>query len=423
MLRLALLLEILAAVVCIHCIYGRKIKFNIVTVVFCLVSVIILDIINTLEMSGVSTLVIYILFFAYCLIEFKQSVRLTIFKEWLFVIIFSAFQFMCLLLGEIVIRDSEIVRTVVCNVIVLLICVFLLPKLRVNELFEGARIKNIVLTFIIGFAIIVSISLLIQNKVYEGVQVEIFVFAIPAILLTLFCLIRWCMIRNTVLQLEHQADINRTIQDKYIELLKKVKLRQHEFKNHVATLFSMHYSYYTYEQLVQAQKEYSAKIQYENRYNNLLMLENGFLCGFLYGKFQEIEEKGVKIDYKTCVSIKDCVLPAYNLIEMLGILLDNAAEALKDAEDKRVRFLVEESKEAYQFTVCNPYRYVSYAEIESWFQMGVSEKGAERGIGLYHLKELCVEWKCRITCQNIDSDEKNWIKFILEIDKEGHCIE
>lgn len=50
--------------------------------------------------------------------------------------------------------------------------------------------------------------------------------------------------------------------------------------------------------------------------------------------------------------------------------------------------------------------------------MGTSSKGINRGIGLYHVKELCEEWNCNIFCENIEIEGKNWIQFDLEMCKE-----
>lgn len=423
LLRLALLLEILTVVVCIHCVYGRKIKPDIPTIVFCLVSMIILDIINTYKINNISTIVVYGMIFVYCLWEFKGTIAETVTNQLLFMIILTAIQFICMLFVEVTIHDNEVLRTVIGNTVVFLVCSLILPKLKLNKLVYKVQKRNGLVMGTMGVALMVVGCLLLQNKMYKGIQIEIFVFAIPAILLAVLLLLRWSSLKYSMEKMTQESEVNKTMQGVYVDLLTKIRLRQHEFKNHIATLFSLHYSYHTYEQLVQAQREYSGKVQYENRYNNLLLLEEGFLCGFLYGKFQEIEVNGVKIEYKIGTPIKASVLPIHTLIEMLGILLDNAAEAARDVEDKRIKFLVEDSGKSYWFTVSNVYQYVSYAEIEKWFQMGVSKKGIERGIGLYHLRKLCDEWKCGITCQNVCWDEKNWIMFRLEIDKEGHCME
>ena len=60
-----------------------------------------------------------------------------------------------------------------------------------------------------------------------------------------------------------------------------------------------------------------------------------------------------------------------------------------------------------------------YIEIEEWFQMGKSQKGSDRGIGLYHLKCLCMELAYNVSCKNITIEDKNWIEFGLKVKKSG----
>lgn len=60
-----------------------------------------------------------------------------------------------------------------------------------------------------------------------------------------------------------------------------------------------------------------------------------------------------------------------------------------------------------------------YIEIEEWFQMGKSQKGSDRGIGLYHLKCLCMELAYDVSCKNITIEDKNWIEFWFKGKKIG----
>lgn len=170
--------------------------------------------------------------------------------------------------------------------------------------------------------------------------------------------------------------------------------------------------------MVNAQTEYCNKLQQENKYNNLLLIENNIMAGFLYGKFQEIDEDGIMIDYSIKASLKKLEVSEYRLIEVIGILLDNAVDAVaEDGNEKQISFLINETENKYQFLIRNIYHYVPYEEIETWFQLHNSIKGRNRGVGLYHVKLICNEWNMNIGCRNIMIDGKNWIEFILEIDK------
>lgn len=99
-------------------------------------------------------------------------------------------------------------------------------------------------------------------------------------------------------------------------------------------------------------------------------------------------------------------------------IIDNAVEAQESSiEIKQLKFQFMEKEVTYIFTVSNPYLYVSYAEIQSWFQIDKSSKGKHRGLGLYNVKELCEKYDANIVCRNKLDDSENWVEFTLEIAK------
>lgn len=81
---------------------------------------------------------------------------------------------------------------------------------------------------------------------------------------------------------------------------------------------------------------------------------------------------------------------------------------------------IEEKGENYFLTIRNQCEYVPYSEMEQWFQMEASSKGEGRGLGLYHLKTLCNDWKMNIRCENIEIEQKNWIQFTLIAESAGN---
>ena len=259
--------------------------------------------------------------------------------------------------------------------------------------------------------------MLVQGKVLYQIQTLQFILVIPAVFLLLYSALKLYIEQTENERMEKELDITAKTSETYENLLTKVRLRQHELKNHIAAIFSTHYTYKTYEKLVQAQEEYCQKILDENKYNNLPLLGNNILVGYLYGKFQEAETDGITITYLIRAKISEMSIPIYYVIEMLGILLDNAMEALKLSTEREIFFEASESKIEYIFSIRNPYHYVAYDEITEWFQLGRSEKGSGRGLGLYHLKCLCEEWHCDIDCRNIEIEQTNWIVFSIKIKK------
>lgn len=417
MLHIALAAEILATILCIHCIYGRKITCDVKTVGVILGILIILEVINFYKLGGISSACVYIVLFIYCRSEFKSHVIEVISSILLCTIVMTSTQFACMSLVNAAISERPLVRNAIGNLLVLGVCAVILPKCGLNRLRNILSRKNRYIMFLLGFMCVTIIVMLVQEKVYYKIQIVQFVLAIPAIFLLLLSTMKLYMACVENERVKKELDITVKTSEEYENLLTKVRLRQHELKNHIAAVFSAHYTYKTYEKLVKVQEEYCQKILDENRYNNLLLLGNNILVGYLYGKFQEAEDDGIALTYQIGAKIDEMEIPMYYVVEMLGILLDNAMEALKYSAEKEISFEAAESESEYIFSVRNPYHYTAYDEITEWFQLGRSEKGSGRGLGLYHLKRLCEEWHCDIECRNIEINQTNWIAFSLKIKK------
>lgn len=108
-----------------------------------------------------------------------------------------------------------------------------------------------------------------------------------------------------------------------------MRKKQHDFHNHITAIYSHHLMAKDYDTLVALQKKYCDEIMEENRYARLLSSNSPIVIAFLYSKFIEAESKGCRITYDIKVDELQCKIPDYKLIEVLGILLDNAIEPYK----------------------------------------------------------------------------------------------
>ncbi len=332
-------------------------------------------------------------------------------------IVVSIIQFVCRVIIEILIVGSDAWKTVIGNFLLLIICVIISAKSGLYRLQRSINKKNRFLVPLLGFMCVVVLFMLLQKKIFYAVKIEYFIFSVPAIMIVLFMIVKLYKAQTAVADMQKEIKLVEKTQESYNDLLVKVRLRQHGLKNHLSAICSTHYTYKTYEKLVRAQEEYCEKLISENKYNSLLLLGEPVLTGYLFGKFEEIEADGIVIEYTINDKVEKCQVPTYYLVEMLGILLDNAAEALKYRDNKIIALEISRTKAGYSFTIRNPYEYVPFEDIAEWFMLERSEKGRGRGLGLYRLKCLCDEWNCNIVCRNIEIDYKNWIMFTLEINK------
>lgn len=411
--RVVYLLEAFATLGCIHCICGKKIKWDVKPIALCLSLLVIYEAANNMQNGGLYSLVAYIPIFIYCKRTFGTSVLQTLAKIIWLIILLTAIEFLCLFIVVSFIPLDLQIRNVVASILTLLIVVILLPKIKIYK----ARYYSRKAMVFIGMVSGVIFLLIFEVKLIRNVNMVLFVLVIPALLTLLFILVKWTMAQEKVEEMQLEVELTNRMDEKYNELIDDVRIKQHGFKNHITAILSTHYTHKTYERLVEAQDDYCNVLLDANKYNNLVQLGNKVLAGFLYEKFQEMEDDGVEVKYETSVSLKGCKIPIYYLVEILGILLDNALEAVKNREGNVIVMAISDADNKYLFSVRNVSEAVTFEEIENWFHKGVSSKGNNRGLGLYHVKRLCQELGCNIYCKIIEYEQDNWIEMMLEVAK------
>ena len=417
LLHTAMAAEVWSTIICIHCIYGKKIRLDVRTMLVFLGILSVSEVIYHLRISNGYTMVSQLLFFIYCICEFRESVWRTVIKVVLFNLLFVAIQFMCMIIVSFFISRNEVVRTFMGNMVVLGFCGLILPRCRADRLGRISSKKKGFHLFSIAFAAMIIFAMLYVGKVEGEIPVEYFILVIPVVVFLLVFIAKWDSAQDEAKCMEQEVEMVHNMQAQYDSMLTSVRMKQHELKNHIAAMFSAHYTYKTYEQLVKAQEEYCHLLLQDHKYNDLLLMGDNILAAFLYGKMREAESDGIHVDFMIKTHVGRYAVLEYHLVEMLGVLFDNAVESQKGLEKKSICIRVTEEGARYQFAVLNPFRHVGQDEVLDWFRLDKSSKGAGRGIGLYHVKQLCDENGCEISCENVERHQENWIKFTLWVDK------
>lgn len=407
------LMEVFATLACIHGIYGKKIQWDVKPIALCLSLMVIYGVANSLQYGGVYSLVAYIPVFIYCKRTFGMSMLQTLVKIIWMIILMAVVEFIGVLLVINFAAENLILRNILAALFLLIVSIVIFPKVHIDRV----DLKNKEMKMFFGIVFGIVLFIMFQGKIMHNINLTLFVLAIPILIILLYCLAKWSSSYAEVDRLKKEFSIANFMEEKYTELLSDIRIKQHGFKNHITAILSAHYACKTYEGLVEIQDEYCNKLMQENRYNDLVQLGNKVLVGFLYDKFCNMEDDNITVRYKINADIVECGISTYYLIEMLGILLDNAVEAVKYDDNKTIVFVVDISDNNYLFSVRNKSENIPYSEITSWFQEGVSSKGKNRGLGLYHVKKMCQELSCSICCRNVEYEQENWIEFCLEIDK------
>lgn len=417
LLHILLAAEIMTALVCIYCIYGERFRLDRKTIVAFLGILIILEIVNSNQLNGIFTFLGYVILFAYCMAEFKSSIVETAISIILCIVIVTSMQSICVIFANMLWIDAEYARDAVSNIMSLAVFIILLSTDVLHNIKESICQYSKFFIILLVFMSLTILAILLQGKYFSEVHMQYFVLVIPTFIMLLYVIFKWYAAQSEAERMKEWICAIEGNEKSYEHLLTKVRLRQHALKNHMEAIFSFHYTYKTYEKLVQVEEDYCNQLLKENRYNDLLLLGDNVLVGYLCGKFQGAEDDGIEIDYRITSEISQCRVPIYYVIEMLGILFDNAMEALNGMSRKEIFFAVCEADDKYEFLIRNPFPYVPYDDIGEWFGYEKSGKGNGRGLGLYHLKCLCEEWNCDVGCRNMEINEENWIVFYVRIGK------
>lgn len=420
--RSYVLLEALSVLICLHHLYGQKFKLDILTMATLSIDMIIMTTINYYELSRVYSLLIYPIIMFYCGIRFGFKWREIIINNILYLMIVGGIQlligimyvwiFDLLSFDLLTFKNIELLMMNGGNLTVVLI---VLPKLKIHRLSVYLQDKERILFISLGFCILLIITSIINYKIADGLK--IYQFSILFVGLLLFCILAGQLGKYKIKskQIETELKMHMLFADSFQALIDDIRLRQHEFDNHINAIFSLHYTCDSYEKLVKAQNEYSHELIKENRYNKLLKAGSPLLIGFLYGKFVEIERLGIKLSYQVSVSDFNINVPTYKLVEILGNLIKNAVEAMQNTEIYRaINIVVIEIGGTLEIEVRNTSEFIEYCEIEKFFKKGFSKKGNNRGLGLYNVKSICNEYSLKIYCENKKIDNENWFSFTVK---------
>lgn len=419
--NICLLLEALSIVFCIHCLYGEKFRLDIVTTSYLAIYMIIMTTINYYELPKVYTMIIYPIIFVYCGMRFGFHLKTLIINNILYLAILSGTQIV-ISWGYCALGNTHYFKNIdllIINCIVFTIVILALPRCKINTLSLYLHDKERILVIALVIGIVTSIYCLIDYKENEVIDIGYAVLLFACMAFIGFLAFQLSKYKIKTKEAETELKMNKLYAASFQNLIESIRLKQHEFDNHLGAIFNQHYMYDTYEQLVKVQEDYCNAMKKENKYNKLLHNGNSVVIGFLYGKFVEIDKLGIELSYKVNIDELEIGIPVYKLVELIGNLIDNAVDALTAQENKgKLHVEVIEVDGKVIIEVRNESEYINLEELKAFFSKDYSKKGKGRGLGLFNVNNICNEYMLYITCDNKEIEGRNWLFFRITNEKE-----
>ena len=213
---------------------------------------------------------------------------------------------------------------------VLIVIIFY--KIRIEKNIPLIFSLPIALTAVISMVVTINMLLVVDSNNYKFILINmVLIFIICIILIYIFNKIVNVMTENARQKIlikqneyyEKQIEADRN----YINHTRKIK---HDMKNHMYAIKNMAKNNMS-KDIITYTNDILGKIDGEKVYINT---GNYLIDGILNVKFEEVKNQG--IDFKYDVKIPEGIkLPEFEVITILGNLLDNAIEGVKSIKDNR----------------------------------------------------------------------------------------
>ena len=429
--NIKLLVELFAYLYCLSELFGRRFKINILVFVLVILDLFLLVGIDDYGFPKQLLSLAYLGIFLYGLLCYRENVRLTVVNCFLAAVVITTLQlliYLPLYFLFFIRYEQGVWNELLINIGSFIIIILFNLKIKLKRLSDFFIKRNMLIIGVFTLLLFGFGLNFYQMKKEGTILKESYIQMVYFILIFLFVIYEWQKSRLDAEKKKTQLEMNRLYFDAYDQLILLVRQRQHDMKSHIGAIRSMIYTTDNYAELVAKQEEYCDYIIEENEKNRLVLsVNNPLIAGFLYSKLQEADSKDITIDYCINMPKESLVLPEYELIEIAGILLDNAMDALEKfplqttekVQEKKIRFTIEETDEGLVLTTANTSDYYAEDMTAQFFETGYSSKGKDRGIGLAKLKRMVSGRKGSIIVSNEFYDDSNYLTFTIELPKKG----
>lgn len=397
--------EYIGVMLCLHAFANAKREINVFNVILGVINVGVLSYID--RYSDKKTLVVLLLYFTiflYVKLKLKQSWFNAV-KIWgIMMVLVPSLQLGLYTIMKMCFRSgvSPVVASVISNILMCTLFYFW------NEKFFVTLVMKIRRKLWAMAALIFILSIVYLAMIYKAerlVQAEVMLQTVGVIwgliLFGIIVLIMDVEKKNRERELKIYQVYNKSFEDAIIT----IRQRQHEFANHINALKNMQYTIHDTKELIAERNRYCDSLLKENELNSLLKRDlEPIIISVLYTKLLAAQNAGIEVSQKVHAIDFKKRIEIVELVEIIGILVDNAVEALMTEQQSvkklRVRIL-SETDNHFSIEVANACKVLRQSDIEKFAESGYSTKGIERGMGLARLMAIIKRSNAEISMGNM----------------------
>jgi len=199
-------------------------------------------------------------------------------------------------------------------------------------------------------------------------------------------------------RLNRQSDMLEEALSRVNELNGTLRAQRHDFMNHLQVVFG----------LLDMGESADARAYIERVYGDIQRVGKALktsipaVNALLAAKLSECQSRKIEAALQTQSAWNGVPAADWELCRVLGNIIDNALDALKDKSGPHLTIFIGETLREYSFFVENDGPPIPPELMDSLFEQGVTTHGEGRGMGLFIVREIMETYGGRI---EVTSDE------------------
>ena len=349
----------------------------------------------------------YILVFLFVYLVYRRTWKESFIVTVLSLIIVGIIELICMFPIVFLLKLNYIaeVNNLLGAIIALLLCTLLIKTVPLYHLKKWCSKKEVLYIAVVIFSLILVLTTIIDYHMTLRLELADYLY------ISVCVLIMW-LLGLRLMKYRYEEEIQKDYLEAFSSVIDQMKRRQHKFRNQMDAVYSLHKLYNDYDSLVQAQCNYLGKLADYEMPTDVLVLKKPIIIAHVFEKITEAQEAGIKVNMRLTSDLADCKIQDIQMIEILGTLFDNAIQdMIKSKCTHYLLFEVKKTDLGVMISIGNPHEKISTHDLERMFENGYSTKGENRGIGLYHLKQLVKKQEMELMVENKCIADQNYIYF------------
>ena len=312
---------------------------------------------------------------------------------------------------------SDVSTQLVGNCVIFIISIFI-SLLPLNKLYLFANKGKLIFKLILSYVSLLYIVTVALTKIDSIDAIAILPMTVTFMVILLLADIMVLNQQRTITIQQQDIKDYQTYEPMAHDLISDILGKQHDFNNQMNAIRMLPYTYKDYDSLSDAIANYSTFLEEEFNESELLKINLPVVAGFVFSKIKEAEQKGRLISVKIKNRSLITPVPEYDLIRILGILIDNAIEATEPGHT--FSLILDSRNDHVRIQTKNEGGEISSELRKKMFVRGYSTKTSvevrtSRGQGLPNLKKLVDHYNGKIYLDNETFHEHTWICFTVEL--------